>query len=38
MNTNTFVLWLIFENMSYRFWMVTWMKNVNNLQIEKAEP
>ena len=38
MNTDTLVLLLISLNMSYHFWMITWMKNVNNFQIEKVQP
>ena len=38
MNTDTPVLLLIFENMSYYFWMTTWIKNVNNFQIVKVQP
>ena len=37
MNTDTLVLLLIFQNMSYHFWMITWMKNVNNFEIAKVE-
>ena len=29
---------LFFQNMSYYFWMITWMKNVNNFQIGKVQP
>ena len=29
MNTDTLVLFLIFWYMSYHFWMIRWMKNVN---------
>ena len=36
-NTDTFVLLLIFQNMSYYFWMTTWMKNVKNFQIAKVQ-
>ena len=38
MNTDTLVLFLIFENMSHYFWMTTWVKNVNNFQIAKVQP
>ena len=38
MNTDTLALLLIFENMSYYFWMTTWMKNVNSFQIAKVQP
>ena len=38
MNIDTRVLLLIFKNMSYYFWMITWMKNVNSLQIPKVQP
>ena len=27
-----------FAHMSYCFWMITWMKNVNNFQIAKVQP
>ena len=37
MNTDTLVLLLIFY-MSYYFWMITWMENVNNFQIAKIQP
>ena len=37
MKTDTLVLLLIFYNMSYYFWMITWMKNVNNFQIAKVK-
>ena len=37
MNTDTLVLLLIFQNTSYYFWMITWMKNVNNFQIAKVQ-
>ena len=30
MNTDTPVLLFICERISYYFWMITWMKNVNN--------
>ena len=38
MNTDTLVLLLIFQNMSYYFWMITWMKNLNNFQVAKVQP
>ena len=38
MNRDILVLLLIFWNMSYYFWMITWMKNVNNFQIAKVQP
>ena len=38
MNTDIHVLLLIFENMSYYFWIIMWMKNVNNFQIAKDQP
>ena len=25
-------------NMSYYFWMITWMKKANNLQIAEVQP
>ena len=36
MKTGTLVLLVIFQNMSYYFWMITWMKNANNFQIKKS--
>ena len=33
MKTHTLVLLLIFQNMAYYFWIITWIKNVNNFQI-----
>ena len=38
MNTDTFFLLLLLQNMSYCFWMITWIKNVNNFQIAKVQP
>ena len=38
MNTDTVVLLLIFKKISYHFWMMTWMKNVNNFQISNVQP
>ena len=35
---DTLVLLLIFQNTSYHFQMITWMKNVNNFQIAKVQP
>ena len=29
---------LIFKNISYHFWMRTWMKKANNLQPGKVQP
>ena len=37
MNTDTLGVLLIFQNMPYHFWMITW-KNVNNIQIGKVQP
>ena len=37
MNTDTFVLLLIFKN-TYYFRMITWVKNENNFQITKVQP
>ena len=37
MNAGTLVLSLIFQNMSYYFWMITWIKNVNNFQTAKVQ-
>ena len=38
MNTGTLVLLLIFQNISYYFWMIMWMKDLNNFQIAKVQP
>ena len=38
MSAHTLVLLLIFQNMSCHFWMITWMKTVNNFQIAKVQP
>ena len=38
MNSDTLVLLLTFKDMSYYFWMITLMKNVNNFQIAKVQP
>ena len=37
MKTGTLVLSLIFENMCCYFWMITRMKNVNEIQIAKVQ-
>ena len=37
MDTDTFVILLIFQNISYYFCMITWMKNVNNFKTAKAQ-
>ena len=36
MNTDGLALSLNFWNMSYYFWMIIWIKNVNNFQIAKG--
>ena len=38
MRTDILALLLIFQNMPYYIWMITWMKNVNNSQIAKVHP
>ena len=38
MNTGTLVLLLIFQNISYYFWMIMWMIDLNNFQIAKVQP
>ena len=38
MNTGTLVLLLIFQNISYYFWMIMWMKDLNNFQIAIVQP
>ena len=35
---DTLVILLIFENMSYYFWLIIRMKNVNNFRIAKVQP
>ena len=37
MDTEALVILLIFKNMSYNFWVITWMRNVNNFQIVKVQ-
>ena len=37
MRTDTLVHLLIFQNISYNFWMITQMKNVNKTQIAKVQ-
>ena len=37
MNTDTLVLLLTFTNIAYYFWMIKWIKNVNNFQISKVK-
>ena len=37
MNTEKFILLLIFYNMLYYFWMITWIKKMNNFQIAKVQ-
>ena len=36
-NTDTLVLLLIFQNMSYYFWMITWMKDLDDFLITKVQ-
>ena len=38
MNADALALLPIFQNVSYRYWMITLMKNVNNFQIAKVHP
>ena len=38
MNTDTRVLLRMFYNMCNYFWMITWMKCVNNVQVVKIQP
>ena len=38
MNTDMHVLLLISESLSCYFWIKTWMKKVNNFQIEQVQP
>ena len=38
MNRDTIVRLLIFQYMSHYFWIITWMRNVNNFQIAKVQP
>ena len=37
MNTDTHVLLRMFQNLSYYFWVLTWM-NVNNFQVVRVQP
>ena len=37
-NADALVLLPIFQNMSYCYWMITLMKNVNNFQVAKVHP
>ena len=37
-NTDIDLLLLIIQSESYNFWMIMWMKNVNNFQIAKVQP
>ena len=36
MNTDTLVRLLVFKGIPCYFWIITWMKNVNNFQITKC--
>ena len=38
MNTDKFFVLLVFKNIFYYFWTITWIKNVNNFQIAKVQP
>ena len=38
MNTDIHVLLLILLEYVHIFWMITWMKNVNNIQIAQVQP
>ena len=38
MNADALVPLLMFWNMFYNFWMITWLKNVNNFQEGKIQP
>lgn len=37
MITDTVVIFLIFENMFPYFWMITWIKSVNDFQMAKTQ-
>ena len=37
MDADTFVLLVIFQSIYYYFWMIIWIKNVNNFQIENIQ-
>ena len=37
MKTDTVIFLLIFQNMSYYFWIITWIKNVSNFQTAKVQ-
>ena len=36
--TDTILILLSFQNISYYFWLITWMKNVNIFQKAKVQP
>ena len=38
MKTNASVLFLIFQDMSYYYWIIAGIKNVNNFQIVRVHP
>ena len=38
MKTYAFNFLRTFWNMPHHFWMITWMKTVNNFQIAKIQP
>ena len=38
MKTDTLAFQFIFQNISYYFWIITWLKNVNNFQIVNVHP
>ena len=38
MDADTLVLLLIFLSMYYYFWLIIWIKNVNNFQTENIQP
>ena len=38
MNTNTLLLMFAFKNIFFYFWMIAWIKNLNDFQKAKVQP
>ena len=38
MNTNTLLLLFVVKNIFFYFWMITWIKNLNDFQKAKVQP
>ena len=38
MNAEALAPLVMFRNMFYNFWVITWMNNVSNFQIGKIQP